>query len=1096
MKRLASLCLLMIAACSDTTPTGTNLLNLDRPVDIAFACFGGLRITNGQPATVDQAVVTSAQPTTSCDKRSEEPVDTGSNGSNGPPPGPPTPPGQEQLHDAQHPTAPIIPDTAWYAFILQSESGTVAIATWLTEPSTKFMGGEVTVQDANPLTPGQNSISVGENPVAIGTDVTGCKEVIANAGSCDMSILDVTSALTAGQTAIVDRLDVTTPNGGKLRSKPAAMQMQPPGGTIGVTCPAGATGLAYVAYPSCHAVAAIDTATGVVQQAITFDASGVPTIVPDGNISCPDECGGEPITAGTRPVTLSLLFDARVDREVLAIGADNSNVVSIVELDPNTSLPLSVPTRIALEDPNSNLGVTSLAVSPQIGMGGNQSMINDDNATGGQSQFVYAVATDNTIRVADILTLNRECDTQIDPRYLHDETSIKKLSCLPLGDPTLPRRAGARGPGIELIGDAIPTSVAITQVKEVAGDLRPKDSPTRLIGYFAFATAANGATYVINIDNDDKADVVDPEDPIGTQIPLDIAHQLRDSVLTRGLLATELDPSDPSGKKTLPICDTLGPDPDATTGPAGGARSTDQPGLTLPTGTLAAEKVVVLPSIRQVTCTGADEPNGKPVAETEFAAPVGPPPPGQVNIRDQVFPDLRGLRDDETWTFTWEGSLSQDDPDTAIDGPAVRESQMTVDSFGAHIVDQSKPFCDAGVEKYDIVQLRGCDPSLGDADCALGYTCFVHPQSKVTGLGACMLKDEADRLSNACKPFLTTLRRYTVGKSATGQLDLLPRKHVLRTSPVDGCTDDAQCQTLANYAARLTSSLNPVDDKTAADPHMWSCRIDPDRAPIAGTGKRCIEACSTDTDCDDGTVCDAGTCMESVVPPQACVNAAQRYELRAGEAFAVVGTKSGYVHPIIADAGGSCVKDPAAKPNQIGRFTLNPPACDPTADPGTGALPGGGFEPNPCFETIDETEYQPNWANLAGGSCTLGSPGTNLVMRPSDAIKFRNRGMTLDIVDPTYPGDAVCIGDRGANLGRIPTVPPGFQIVFRQTAGFSPLIVQITPAYPVKAVIGPTQSVWVIDEGDYLSTSITTPSTSGKVFRFEGQSVNTISVLQ
>src|SRR5207253_429493 len=119
------------------------------------------------------------------------------------PPLPPTPPpGQETISGA-----PGVVQPSWYAFILQSESGTVAIATWLTQPSTKFMGGEVKVNDANPLTPGQNSISVGQNPVAIGTDVTGCKEVIANAGSCDMSILDVTSALTAGQTAIVDRLD-------------------------------------------------------------------------------------------------------------------------------------------------------------------------------------------------------------------------------------------------------------------------------------------------------------------------------------------------------------------------------------------------------------------------------------------------------------------------------------------------------------------------------------------------------------------------------------------------------------------------------------------------------------------------------------------------------------------------------------------------------------------------------------------------------------------------------------------------------------------------------------------------------------------------
>src|SRR5438309_525509 len=133
MKRIATL-VVLLAACSDTTPTGTNQLNIDRPVDISFACYGGLRVTNGQPPTADE------------------------------------------------------------------DSG-------------------------------------------------------------DMSYLDINSALASvysgGPSATVDRLDVTTPGGAKLRSRPAAMAMQPPGGTIGVTCGATATGLVYVAYPSCHAVVAV-----------------------------------------------------------------------------------------------------------------------------------------------------------------------------------------------------------------------------------------------------------------------------------------------------------------------------------------------------------------------------------------------------------------------------------------------------------------------------------------------------------------------------------------------------------------------------------------------------------------------------------------------------------------------------------------------------------------------------------------------------------------------------------------------------------------------------------------------------------------------
>ena len=1073
MKRLAAL-VVALAACSDTTPLGTDQLNLNRPVDMAFACYGGLRILDSTKSPESQDVKVTAQPVQSCDIRSTATPS-------------PVPPGQEPIMGA-----PPVPDAAWYGFILQSEPGTVAIAQWATKPSSGFSGGDVIVLDANPLTPGENGISVGENPVAIRTDKIGCKEVIANAGSCDLSILDVTSAIADGQNAIVDRLAVTNPANAaspNLRAAAAAMVMEPPGGTIGNACPMTATGLAYIAYPGCHLVAGVDTATGTVKTAIQWDATGTPSILTAAQLatlSCPDECGGEPVTPGTRPVTLDLLFDDRVGREVLAIGADNSNVLSVVDVDPTTQLPQSVQRYVLENTDKPDLGITSVAVSPQIGMGGSQGILNDDASVGGQEQFVYAVTTDNTIRVVEIASVDKECDAEVDPRYLHDNKNVHQLSCLPVGDPaTPPRRAGARGPGIELIGDAIPTSVAISRVDAIEGDARLPGTPTRLIGYFAFASAANGATYVINVDNDDYADFVSPTDLIGTQIPLDIAHQLRDAIPNRGLVAEAPD----STGTQQPICDTLGPDPDSTGGNQGGARSTDFPGRSLPAGAIAAEKVGSLPSIRQVKCMSPlDEPTGKPVAETMFTAPV--------DVREAVFPDLRGLRVDETWTLTYEGSLSIDTGGSANNGPSVRESQLFIDALGAHLVDQSKPFCDAGVEPYDVVQLKGCDPSLGDADCALGYTCFVHPQSKVAGIGACMLKDEADRLANACKSFLTSVRRYTVGKSTTGQLDLLPRKHVLRTTPVDGCTDDTQCKALADYAVRLTHSSNPVDDTSASDPHTWKCIVDPDRAPVAGTGKRCVEACTQDSDCDDGTVCDNGTCMEGVVPPQACVNAAQRYELDAGEAFTVAGTRSGYIHPIIADAGGNCVRDPSANPDRIGRIPLAAPACDPTADPRTGALPGGGFEPDPCIEDVTETEFETNYANLAGGTCQIGSPAQNLVDRPAQAIKFRNRGMTLELVDPTYPGDAVCIGDRGANLGRVPTVVPGDQISFRQTAGFSPMILPIQPAYPVKVLKGPTESVWIIDEGDFLSTSIATASTRGKVFRVETQSPTTVNLLE
>jgi hypothetical protein len=224
------------------------------------------------------------------------------------------------------------------------------------------------------------------------------------------------------------------------------------------------------------------------------------------------------------------------------------------------------------------------------------------------------------------------------------------------------------------------------------------------------------------------------------------------------------------------------------------------------------------------------------------------------------------------------------------------------------------------------------------------------------------------------------------------------------------------------------------------------------------------------------------------------VNSPQKYELRAGEAFAVLGTRQGYIHPIIADAGDVCVRDPNANPLQVGRIPLDPPDCPMDMDPLTGKLTDGSYAPNPCKMIVPETEYQ---LNYVAGTCTLGSPNENLVTRDATGLFFRNRALNLTIVDPTYQGDLMCHGDRQGTLQDVPLVMPGFQLAFRLTAGFNPLtIAGIAPALPIKVVRGPTESFWVIDEGDYLSSSISLPSTRGKVFRIESQVLNTVNVVQ
>jgi hypothetical protein len=159
-RRSLVIAMLVAGSCNSTTDTVTSQLNLDRPVDIAFACYGSLRLTGGGSATVDQDIVETAMPLQACDIRS------GAHDSMSPAP---VPPGQEAIGTTSVPGSAF-----YYGFILQSEPGTVALAQWDTKPSSSFAGGDVLVLDADPLVPGKNGISVGEDPVAIATDTVGC----------------------------------------------------------------------------------------------------------------------------------------------------------------------------------------------------------------------------------------------------------------------------------------------------------------------------------------------------------------------------------------------------------------------------------------------------------------------------------------------------------------------------------------------------------------------------------------------------------------------------------------------------------------------------------------------------------------------------------------------------------------------------------------------------------------------------------------------------------------------------------------------------------------------------------------------------------
>jgi hypothetical protein len=1209
------------AACGDTTTIGASELNLDRPVDVSFACYGQMRQTSGlAPGVPTDPIITTAMPTAACEALS--PAVTNQDLTTGAaiPPSPVL--GQETLSGV-----PNNPTPTWYAFILQSASGTVALATWPVKPGDSIANpalgavGDFNVLDADPSTPGKNAISIGEDPVAIVTDKTGCFEVTANAGSCDLSELNITSALDivvggSSKRLAVDRVQVTLPvalPSGKpipLLSRPAAMIVEPGIQTVGNACPATATGQVYLAYPGCHLVAEVQlgadpatgSATAQVIGGIQFDpTTGAPIVLDAAGLAglsnCPTECVlgqgttsvavTHPLPPGVRPVALDYKLDPRIDTGInarklevtsrLAIGADISAMIAIptaapltiVDLDLTTFAPVAAKLHtISLEPtvqspglPPHPVSVTALTLSPQIGMTGNAQdntvfpPIPVDDQTQDQAQYVYAVATDGTVRVADVLNLNQECDTQIDGRFL---TTVlpPELDCLQPGQANRPRRSGARGPGIELPGGAVATSVAIlkgrtlpplvidTNTNRVTGIQTP--DPGTLVGYFAIITASSGTVYVANVDDDDVPDEFFLNRSISTSPVLVMAHQLRDSFTFR-----DDQPAQESTTNPTPCTAVDGPQGAF----AGGPRLSTPPVQQAATSTLSAGLNAQLPRPQQVEC---DEDPAVPITALEFgaprsgiASPVAPPV-----SRDTVYPELASVMS-ENWTLTYEGTLQLDNTVNSINGPSLRFGQAFVDRTGMFFEDPARPFCDMGIEPWDIVELRGCNPANGDGDCPADYTCYVHPLSTI-GVGACFLKSDAPRLADACQDFLSSTRRYTVGtdpngRTEAGKLVLLQRKHELSTTPIDGCVSDDQCDDLARAALVINQSADPFIEAPAGTPAPqgpthWSCLADPLRKPInadPARNKRCVQVCtftprtsqSQNTNaqapfCASGAVCvpddptatgpTPGVCMEGVEPPQACLNGPQRYFVRAGEAFTVIGDHSGFVHPIVADTDGSCMVDPnlAKDPLARGRIPLIAPPCDPSANVLTGQDGvTNAFEANPCSLTVPQFEPEIDYPAapppdpdpskpVPYGSCLpttqTVTPAPTTTRQAVPAIKFRNRALTLTIVDPYRPAAQSCLGrdpiDPQTKLpipANVPFVVPGYAITLPVKGGFSPFTLSlIGQVSPVKVVRGPSESIWVVDDGDFLGATTLDVSTRGRVFRVETGDTTIVNLLE
>ena len=1020
MRRLVLLPLLAVVACSpDSNPR--DILNLDGPTDIAFACYGDLRIVgdNGV-ADPEDPIVLSAQPIESCVLRQSGQI----------------PPGQEPPVGSQ-----VGLSAANWAFVLQPTNGSVALLNIFTN----------LVFDTDPLTPGRNAIPVGTLPVGIVADQSGCHMMTANAGSCDLSQLDVGSAISSAVPASVLRTPFTSSIGTPIAARPQAIVGPVAGGSIGEACGAAAQGNVYVSFPGCGLVAAVNAATGQVVAGVTMAADGTGTLT-SGDVTCPVECAAgmtPPPTAGTSP----LVIERSPDGTQLFIGSRDHAVLNVVRLDP-VGVPVSIES-VVLE---GEIGVTSITGSDLLDMGGSGG---GNGSSGVQFQFAYVAATDGSIRVVD-LGGSRECDTQVDPRFLADERDLTILSCFTVGDAaTPPRRANADGPGIRLPGAGIPLDMEIVNVDNNGEDV-DEANPREMVGTFAFVSSSNGGVFIINIDDNNYPDFESLTVPTDVWMSLALPHQPRDFVRDRSL-----------ARSGAPSCEFLAEEDPSLNPP----RLTEEP--------VRASEIVPLiaddkffentPFLRTVECVNqGTDVNGDPFVVQREAVPELAHGASAL-IRERSFGDLSAIRD-EGWTMTWEGSLSRDTPNVSVDGSAVRTGFFQTDAGGFRVTEGGAPYCAFGVEPYDFVELIGCDPRVGDIQCGLDQTCLVHPAAPASvNRGLCVPTDQALALTNACRSVLVSDRIYSIATPTAGALQLSERRRVLRTGPLDGCVDATECESLAILEQTLGDAGHPVEQ--AADPPnvdllSWSCEADPTRAPGVD---RCVMTCADDAGCENGFVCSAGYCVSGTLPPPECLASLQSYVVRGGESFVAIGSTTGYVHDRIADTTtGECIADPNASPLLRGRVRLRP-------DPCSGDL-ATDVAPNPCATTVEHFEETASFTPSAQ-SCE--AQPSEFGTRTTDAIRFSNPAFTIHLVDMEQTGDDVCIGDGAGTLQPFAPLYTGYSIAFGLVSGFRTMFVDAPSAiaaFPSRLRLGPDGLLWLLDQGD-LTTR--TGVTQGRVITID-----------
>lgn len=404
-------------------------------------------------------------------------------------------------------------------FVANSERNEIAVFTQC--------AGDLVDMDVE--APGYNFIPVGTLPSAMTQSTDGCRAISANAGSCDLSVLDAPNLGAFG-------LNIRTPtrlssNGNRVPVEPSSLvanvaprRLDPedgwvpvaarPGSIVSVprqlsnsgdqappedpildACGPDQPGSVYVSFPSCNTVAEVDLVSHRVLQSFQFEVTdaGVEVIDTGVNPECPVDCpdvfeDGVPDDlppaddGGLNPVTIELVHppvgadeDCMSDDDPCTDAADCAVqdpilLVGGLGSDWVVEIPIDEDTREWSEDVLSlelvgAAGIERIRATPA--MNGPT-----DPEFGSVYQFLYVVAGDGSTRVVrrdlspDRGAVGIECDTQVDPVFALDTPACYPVTQTPVGAQPPDRRAFANGPGIRVTDNARVTDWVFKKVPE------------------------------------------------------------------------------------------------------------------------------------------------------------------------------------------------------------------------------------------------------------------------------------------------------------------------------------------------------------------------------------------------------------------------------------------------------------------------------------------------------------------------------------------------------------------------------------------------------------------------------------------------------